>query len=57
MPSTKPGSAKKLYVKPEVTLVSLRPEEAVLGSCKSSSISGPAQATCDVPAACSSQGS
>jgi len=32
---------KKPYVKPEVTEVALRAEEAVLGNCKSASTSGP----------------
>ena len=47
----------KRYVKPEIRQVNLTPEEAVLGSCKTISFSGPAQATCTVPAPCSSQGS
>ncbi len=45
---------KKPYSKPDVTQVSLRPEEAVLGSCKTNKISGPAQGKCSAPAACSS---
>ena len=32
---------KKNYEPPKVTMISLRPEEAVLGHCKSASISGP----------------
>jgi hypothetical protein len=44
---------KKRYAKPEVKQVSLRPEEAVLGSCKTNAISGPAQAKCGLPSACS----
>jgi hypothetical protein len=32
---------KKPYAKPEVTEVPLRPEEAVLGNCKTSSTNGP----------------
>ena len=49
------GSAqKKNYVKPEVKRVMLRPEEAVLASCKTSKISGPGQSKCSVPSACSS---
>lgn len=45
---------KKPYVKPEVKRVMLRPEEAVLGSCKTSKISGPSQGVCSVPSPCSS---
>jgi hypothetical protein len=32
---------KKPYTKPEVTLIDLRPEEAVLGNCKTGGSSGP----------------
>ncbi len=49
--------AKKPYEKPEVTQVSLRPEEAVLGACKAGRVSGPGQPRCGVPAPCSSLGS
>ena len=45
---------KKPYAKPEVQQVSLRPEEAVLGSCKTSAVSGPGQFRCNNPSACSS---
>lgn len=45
---------KKPYEKPDVSQVSLRPEEAVLGSCKTSKISGPGQGRCSSPSACSS---
>jgi hypothetical protein len=44
---------KKPYVKPEVRRVMLRPEEAVLASCKTSKISGPQQAKCSAPSPCS----
>jgi len=46
--------ARKPYAKPEVQQVSLRPEEAVLGSCKTTKTSGPAQAICSAPSPCSS---
>ncbi len=46
-------SAKKPYVKPEMTQVSLRPEEAVLGGCKVSGTVGSGQPTCNAPAPCS----
>ncbi len=45
---------KKPYVKPEIREVPLRPEEAVLGACKTSSRSGPAQVRCSFPTSCSS---
>lgn len=37
---------KKPYLKPELRQVPLRPEEAVLGNCKLSGVSGPAAADC-----------
>jgi hypothetical protein len=48
---------KRVYQKPELTQVSLKPEEAVLGVCKLVAKSGPAQARCLTPAPCSSSGS
>jgi hypothetical protein len=47
-------AAKKPYAKPQIQEVPLRPEEAVLGACKTASISGPAQAKCSFPSSCSS---
>jgi hypothetical protein len=47
-------SSKKPYLKPEVRRVMLRPEEAVLGSCKTSKTSGPGQGKCSAPSSCSS---
>ena len=44
---------RKPYVKPEVNEVELRPEEAVLGSCKKASAVGPLQAQCNTPSNCS----
>jgi len=41
------GKGKKPYLKPEVKQVQLKPEEAVLGGCKTSSAAGPARVTCD----------
>ena len=37
---------KKQYLRPEVTQVPLRPDEAVLGACKSASVAGPVAAAC-----------
>ena len=48
---------KKPYEKPRLTEVALRPEEAVLGNCKTVSISGPAQSDCTLFTGCSSVGS
>jgi len=45
----KPGRgrvAKKPYKKPEVRQVKLRPEEALLGFCKTTGSYGPATANC-----------
>lgn len=50
-------TGKRSYQKPEITQVSLRPEEAVLGACKTPSVSGPSQGSCKFPSPCSSQGS
>lgn len=48
---------KRKYESPKVTVISLRPEEAVLGHCKSSSASGPVGATCTSGVGCATQGS
>ncbi len=48
--------SKKAYVKPSLTRVALRPEEAVLGACKTSGVSGPAAAACTT-LSCSSNAS
>ena len=47
---------KKPYESPRVTIISLRPEEAVLGSCKNASSAGPISASCAV-SACMAPGS
>ncbi len=43
---------RKPYVKPQLTRVTLRPEEAVLAACKNVGVGGPGQPTCNSPAAC-----
>lgn len=48
---------KKPYEKPKLTEVSLRPEEAVLGNCKTAAVSGPAQSDCTLFTGCASVGS
>jgi hypothetical protein len=40
------SQGKKIYESPRLTVISLRPEEAVLGHCKSLGSSGPVQASC-----------
>jgi hypothetical protein len=47
---------KKPYVKPEVTQVPLRPEEAVLGNCKIAGSTGPVSTSC-ASTHCMTQGS
>jgi hypothetical protein len=51
-----PGSLKR-YDKPVFTQVELRPEEAVLGNCKTAGIAGPGQPTCNQVSTCSAAGS
>jgi hypothetical protein len=43
---------KKPYAKPQIQEVPLRPDEAVLGGCKTASTSGPAQHRCNMPTSC-----
>jgi hypothetical protein len=40
------GQRKKNYEPPKITVISLRPEEAVLGHCKSTTIGGPGLGIC-----------
>jgi hypothetical protein len=50
--------AKKKYEQPKITVISLRPEEAVLGNCKSLSHSGPVGAgSCATVGNCATIGS
>lgn len=56
--STDKDQPKKPYVKPRLRQVDLRPEEAVLGGCKTGSSAGPASSPCDaLIGGCSSAGS
>lgn len=50
-------SGKKRYEPPRVKVISLRPEEAVLGNCKSITASGPVQPTCMNVTGCTPVGS
>jgi hypothetical protein len=45
--SKKDAFRKKPYTKPAIKQVQLKPEEAVLGGCKTSTSPGPARITCD----------
>ncbi|HYI12177.1 MAG TPA: hypothetical protein VEK57_24195 [Thermoanaerobaculia bacterium] len=51
------SSEKKRYEKPVVTRFPLRPEEAVLGFCKSNASAGPSGGGCRSVDACFSAGS
>lgn len=57
MSADEPVTPKKPYTKPTLSEVALRPEEAVLGNCKTAGISGPAMADCTFFTGCSSVGS
>ncbi len=57
MSSENDSQGKKPYEKPRLTEVALRPEEAVLGNCKTAGISGPAQSDCTLFTGCASVGS
>jgi len=50
-------SARKQYEKPEAKRFPLRPEEAVLGFCKTNAASGPSASGCRGFSACSLPGS
>ena len=50
-------SAKKPYEKPEAKRFPLRPEEAVLGFCKTNAASGPSGGGCRGVSACATVGS
>jgi len=56
-PEKKEASEKANYEPPRLTVISLRPEEAVLGHCKSTSTGGPAQSSSCFPFCGSSIGS
>ncbi len=51
------NQTRKPYKKPELNQVPLKPEEAVLGFCKTSGARGPARAGCGIPVGCSRLGS
>jgi hypothetical protein len=51
-PGNKKSNAKRSYAKPAMRRVYLRPEEAVLGGCKTASTSGPVHPQCTTPTPC-----
>ncbi len=57
-PETNAHQSKKLYARPELMRVQLRPEEAVLGACKSAggTVGGGAGGTCSA-VSCQTAGS
>jgi hypothetical protein len=49
--------SRKPYEKPTLSEVALRPEEAVLGACKTMGVAGPAEADCTALGGCMTFGS
>jgi len=57
MMNEKGSRDKKNYEPPKVTVISLRPEEAVLGHCKNASTGGPGGGGCTHVGSCNVAGS
>jgi hypothetical protein len=58
MSDEQPDRGKKIYEPPKLSIISLRPEEAVLGHGKNSVVSGPGgMGTCSPVGPCNSIGS
>ena len=57
MNQPKTETRKKSYEKPEARRFPLRPEEAVLGFCKSSTAAGPSGSSCMTVGPCKTAGS
>jgi hypothetical protein len=51
-PDREKDRTRKIYSKPAVKRVHLKPEEAVLGGCKTASTKGPAHGKCNTPTPC-----
>jgi hypothetical protein len=49
--------SKKAYQSPKLSVISLRPEEAVLGHCKNASTAGPVSTSCTMVGPCMVVGS
>jgi hypothetical protein len=52
-----PKKQRKRYERPTVISINLRPEEAVLGTCKSNTAAGPINSTCRAIGNCRGIGS
>jgi len=57
MTNERRSQEKKQYQPPRMTVISLRPEEAVLGHCKSMTSAGPVGGTCHTTGNCQGIGS
>jgi hypothetical protein len=53
----KDPESRKAYQSPKLSVISLRPEEAVLGHCKNASSGGPVASTCSAVGPCMVVGS
>lgn len=51
------SGARKKYERPVLVKISLRPEEAVLGNCKTSRVAGPVSFSCSAVGPCRTVGS
>jgi len=51
------GPGRKPYEKPTLSQVALRPEESVLGNCKTMGVAGPAESDCTALGGCMTFGS
>jgi len=51
-PGSEKSNTKKIYAKPLMKRVHLKPEEAVLGGCKTGGTRGPVHAQCNAPTPC-----
>ncbi len=51
------GEIKKEYHKPQLKKIDLRPEEAVLGNCKSGNAAGPSPTCTTITGSCMTVGS
>jgi hypothetical protein len=51
------SAKRKTYESPRLVVISLRPEEAVLGNCKNPSTAGPVASTCTLVGPCQTPGS
>ena len=51
------GKRRKAYEPPRALSINLRPEEAVLGNCKTASVAGPVSFTCTTTGMCKTIGS